>query len=266
MWVMLDQKELIKNLKAIGFDENESRIYISLLQKGATTALKLSNYTNISRTSVYRALERLQEKGLVREVILAKKIMFEASDPKIIEQLIIEEGREIQKKIKLLPDILSNLTIISNIHSNETKVKYYKGREGIRQLLWNVSKKKDCVLLGYGYQSWNEVVGWDFAEQIRQKHVENRIVHYEITNSLEEGAIWTNNSRYLEDIYHERHIDSEVLELNNDLLIGEDFVCFYSIYEGDLFGIEIQNYQIAKTQSQLFWLAWERGEDIWPIK
>ena len=58
-----------ESLKRIGLADEEINIYILLLRKGASKATTISKDLGVARTTTYRFLASLQEKGLVSENI-----------------------------------------------------------------------------------------------------------------------------------------------------------------------------------------------------
>jgi sugar-specific transcriptional regulator TrmB len=246
-----------QKLKEFDLDENEIKIYICLLQNGPLTFLQIARKSIIHRTSVYRAVERLEKKKLSKVLVRDKKILIEAADPEIMSEILNADKQKILKRERILPNLLTDLNLISKIDSTSTQLKYYKGISGIKQLLWSTTKKKNQTLLTYGYNSWSKMFGIDFTEDLLMRHVENRILHYELNNKILTGDIWTNVTEFTEKYYYHKYVSPEVLEIHHDLIIAEDRIIFDTDYEGDIFGIEIVNREIARTQSQLYWLAWK---------
>ena len=58
-----------ETLRKIGLTEEEINIYILLLRKGGSKATLLSKDLGVARTTVYRFLASLHDKGLVGENI-----------------------------------------------------------------------------------------------------------------------------------------------------------------------------------------------------
>lgn len=56
---------IIQLLKSFHFTESESKVYISLLQKGAGTGYEISKSSSVPRSKVYNILEMLMEKGCI---------------------------------------------------------------------------------------------------------------------------------------------------------------------------------------------------------
>jgi DNA-binding Lrp family transcriptional regulator/uncharacterized protein YuzE len=258
-------ENIFAKLREFDLDDNEINVYITLLQNGPLTFLQISRKSEIHRTTVYRAVERLEKKKLAKTLVNSKKQLVEAADPEIITEILNLEKKVVLRREKILPDLLTDLTTILKIESPKTQVKYYKGVAGIRQLLWSSTKRENQTLLGYGYKNWTPLLGYDFAEDLRKRHVDNRITHYELNNTKFAGGAWTNILEFVNKYYHARYIDPKIVEVHHDLLIFEDRVVFDTDYDGDIFGIEIINSEIARTQSQLYWLAWEKGVDMKPF-
>lgn len=78
---------LIDELVRIGFTENESYVYITLLQHGTLKASELLHKTKLQRSVIYSALKKLAKKKLVYEKTGVKVAEFSASDPYRIVEL-----------------------------------------------------------------------------------------------------------------------------------------------------------------------------------
>src|SRR3989344_4644912 len=92
----------IENLEKIGFRRTEASIYLTLLELGEAQAGELSKKTQINRTTIYDALERLLEKGLVTYIIQAHKKVFRPIAPAKILENIKEQERIAQE---MLPEL-----------------------------------------------------------------------------------------------------------------------------------------------------------------
>ena len=59
----------IKILEETGFSKREAKIYLKLLELGATTSGPLIDKTDVPSSKIYEVLNRLEEKGLVAKTI-----------------------------------------------------------------------------------------------------------------------------------------------------------------------------------------------------
>ncbi|MBI3384652.1 helix-turn-helix domain-containing protein [Candidatus Gottesmanbacteria bacterium] len=162
-------------LKELGLEEKQSQIYLTLLKNGVLSPLELSRLTDLNRTTVYRILEELENKGLVEEVVDGKSVKAKAASPDKLRLLLISEETKLQRMKNTIPDLITKLSVVKDVPSSSTKVFYFRGKTGIQQLLWNTlkgstlreSSTKENV--GFGYMGWNESVGLEFADELRRE-------------------------------------------------------------------------------------------------
>jgi len=129
----------------------------------------------------------------------------------------------------------------------------------LQQLLWNTLQAKNEVV-GYGYASWNEGVGKNFAEKLRQEYVDRGLQSKEILNKF--ANTFTENKLYLARTYQQRILPKSDVEINHDTYIYNDVFAFYHFFKDELFGVEIHNSEIAKTQRQIFYLLWKTAKKV----
>lgn len=253
---MMNNNTIINLLKNFNLTPKEGEIYLTLLQKGILSPLQLSRSTSINRTTIYRILENLKKAGLIEEVLDEKKTKAKAISPDNFEMLIKQKESEIDKLKQTLPSLKSQLNLIQGMSSPETKVLYYRGQNGLQQLLWNTLNAENEII-GYGYMNWNDVVGKEFAEKLRQEVVIRKRYSREIQNS---GSIdllktYTTISGY-EKFHSARGISKEKITIKHDTYIYNNIFAFSHFIEEEFFGIEIYNAEIVKTQRQIFEILW----------
>lgn len=124
-----------ETLRKIGLTEEEINIYILLLRKGSSKATILSKDLGVARTTVYRFLASLHDKGLVGENIQNDVKYFYAVDPERIPEIIEERAEELREKI---PELKS----LKNQDFEKAKVELYKGKEGMKTVMRDVLRNK----------------------------------------------------------------------------------------------------------------------------
>ena len=246
-------------LKNFGLNSKQILLYLTLLKRGRLTNLEIARNSGINRTTVYRYLEELKEIGLVEEVLDEHTTYAQAVDPTRL-QLIIEQKEADLNKLKLsLPLLINELSVLKETEIPSTKVVYFPGKKGLQQLLWNTLKSKE-EKVGLGYLNWNDGVGIEFAEKLREEYAIRKIYAKEISNDFDTDVPYTYIKEYLEKYYQYRVIPREKLEIKHDTYIYNDVFAFYHIYKGELFGVEIHNAEIAKTQKQMFDILWDQAQ------
>ncbi len=243
---------------SFGLSPEEQEVYLALLKQPQATPLALSRATSINRTTLYRVLEALSEKGLIEEIMDYKSKSYRAAPPEQLNLLLSKKESEVESLREQLPKLIATLREVSPPPSSPTRVLYFKGISGLRQLLYNTLRAKDEVV-GYGYGSWNDGVGRRFAEKIRREYVEKNIASREILNAIDALGSYTSISGYFNGVYHHRKIQSKILTITHDTYIYNDVFAFYHITGGQLFGVEIHNEAIATTQKQIFEILWKQA-------
>lgn len=114
----------LSSLKKIGLSDREILIYTTLLRSGSSSVRNIAVKTNINRGSVYDALKKLQEIGLVSYFYIKTKQNFVAENPDKLLQ-ILEDRENDLKEMKgnlsnLIPELQSlqgkdNLAPLQNI-------------------------------------------------------------------------------------------------------------------------------------------------------
>lgn len=245
-------KLLSKLIYQIGLNEKHAVVYEKLLEHGSMTPLVLARETEINRTSLYRYLEELRLKGLVELALGDKSSKYVARAEGLNQYLVKEEVRLSELK-QTIPSLLQSLE--SRRGTQESEVIYYRGREGLKQMLWNVvASGKEYV--GLGYENWNSSVGKSFAERLRVKNIESGAQSREILNKPDDGFEYTSLGEKYIKIYAHRQIDPQILEIKHDTYVYGDVFAYYYHYQGEYFGVEIHNKEIAGTEKQMFEILW----------
>lgn len=247
-------------LNSLGLSKEESLIFSSLLQKGPSTILSLSRLTGINRTKIYRLTQHLEELGIIQEIIEEHKNFLKAVDLKQLELLVSREEEKAKYLRRVLPEISSFMPPQTTLSQPATKVVFYRGVEGIKQMVWNTLRCKD-QLVGYTYRYLDEIVGEKFAKDWHEEWIERKLKMRDIYSdayleSKKKGPIHSFPSPYFDSKY----VPSKILDVNHQIDIYNNVVGIYNWYEGEVFGVEIYNEKIATMQKQLFEIVWKIGK------
>ncbi len=245
--------QLKQVVKQIGLTAKHATVYESLLIRPNSTPLQLARETRLNRSSLYRYLEELRAKGLVDLLLGDKTSKYRANSEGLNHYLLSEESRVEQLK-KSIPKLVKELGESKVTAGSE--VKYYQGTEGLKQMIWNVVNQKD-EFLGLGYQDWNATVGKNYADKLRQKMLDNKLRSREILNEVDDSFAFTDLGKGYSQVYEHRAIDPKILLINHDTYIYGDVFAYYYHYEGEYFGVEIHNKEIARTERQMFEVLWK---------
>jgi len=256
---IMDQLYKQQILKELGLSQEETHLYLTTLKHDPLSTTQLAKLTGIPKTTIYRYIESLREKNLVEKVIGPRGILIHAQDPEQFELILEEKKNNILKLNSSLPLLITDLKTIQPSINQKTEVRYYDGVKGIKQLLWNTLSAVHSEVVGYGYKSWNTYVGEKYAEKLREEYVLRKIFSKEILNHVDKKHSFTKNTPYLQKCYKNREISTKKLEINYNTIIYLNVFATYNVYGGEIFGIEIYNAEIAKSQRQIFYMLWEEA-------
>lgn len=261
---MLNERNLIHTfLSNLGLDDEESLIYLKLIEYGSLSYLELSRSTSINRTTLYRLIEKLKNKGIVEEIIDEHRRLIKAVDIHKIEFLIKEQ----ESKAKILRDLFPNISSIlpqTSFNNPQTKVLFYKGKDGIKQMFWNTLRAKDeCV--GFTYRSAKELVGEEFKERWSKEFIKRGLFFRDIYSDsfLESIGSDIESNIFLspKSFFKSKYISSNILNINHQVDIYNNVVAFYNWFNDEIFGVEIYNKEVSTMQKQLFEIVWKISEE-----
>ncbi|MEI6690741.1 MAG: helix-turn-helix domain-containing protein [bacterium] len=249
-------KELTTYLQTLGVEREMAEVYLLLIKTGPQTALQLSRETKLSRTSMYRLLERMQSAGLVEMRTEENTTKAEAAPLSQIARMVEQKKMNTEEVVAKWPETEKILQNLAGVQQPETKVLYYRGVDGIKQMVWNVLRAKSEVV-GYTYRDLAEFIGepymQEFAGEFVRRNLRMRDVYGSSYKQSEKIKYdWGGN-------IESRAVTNLTLEIDHQMDIYDDVVSFYNWYEGEVFGIEVYNPKVAKLQRQLFELAWKAG-------
>ncbi len=138
-------------LEALGLSRNESKIYIYLLKKGATTTGSIIKETRIANSRVYESLNMLVTRGIVTYTVQKEGKHFQAADPK--KFLALEEERK-----KRIEKLVPNLAKLKNTAEEDISSAVFEGFEGFRTALRKIvddcPEKDPIYIIGFSPQSY----------------------------------------------------------------------------------------------------------------
>jgi len=227
-------------LKEMGLTENESKVYLALLDLGPSLAGQISRKTGLHRRTVYDTTERLIKKGLIGYILKNNRRVFEPSSPKRFLEVIKEKENSINE---ILPELLSSYT--KTKEKQETN--FYKGKEGLKTVLEDqIETGKEILILGaspLAYDILQFYFKW-FDKKRKEKKIKAKIVFSENIKTIK---IPFAEIRYLPEKY------SSPLAIN----IYSDKVAIILWSKESPIAIVIKNKEISEGYRKYFELVWK---------
>lgn len=251
----------ISQLTELGLSKEEAKIYLMLLENGSTY-LELSRRTGINRTTVYRIIETLRAKSLVKVSLdesYGRRI--EAAEPAVLENLLVDREVMLAKQRSILDEVVPTLKSLGQGKPESGyKVMTFEGVAGLKQMLWSELKTKGEICI-FAAGVLDMLAGTRWAEKYRARELEKKFPHRALENPNAAHVLEQTKINY-DEIYAVRYLDKKILDIRQELSIHDDIV---SIYNWDTdrdeikIGIEIHSQQYATFMKAIFETYWKQA-------
>ena len=168
-----------EELRKLGLTENETNVYLALLELGSTNAGEVIKKTKLHRNIVYDNLDKLIEKGLVSFVTIKNIKHFEISSSKGFREFVEKEKEEILQKEKIVGKILPQIEKLRNSSKRKQEATIFKGKKGLKNILEEIIKTKTEVLVfgtGWGMRESMKSYYEQWHLKLRKNKVKGRIL------------------------------------------------------------------------------------------
>lgn len=199
----LTRFQKVQVLTQLGLTSAQSKVYLSLVQTGASTAKMLSKISNVHRPEVYVSLSKLEATGLVEKVI-AYPTAYRAAPPNItISSLLqskIKQNFELQAKTAVLLQEITYKNEIGALTEKPEFVLIPKGEALVNKINAGVKSAEKSICGVSIWKKWSDCFH-SLAEEWKKavkRGVEIRLVteRPEETAPLPEFLKWLSAKNY----------------------------------------------------------------------
>lgn len=247
---------LLSLLLPYGLTADEASLYLNLWEDGCNSALLLSRRLNLARTKVYRILDKLINLGLVIVKLGDRGKVFEAANVKQLSMLVNQKEFEAQNLKTHLSALEQELEALRRSNRHESKVLFYQGIEGLKQVTWNSLRAKG-ELSTFEIKDMDAFFDHEYAENLRRKFVERKINIRTLTNAIKIPP-WTDVAGAVQ-LWEIRHIPEKQLKIKFEILIYNDVYVMYRYRGREVFCVETYNQELADMQRQMFEYVWQKA-------
>src|SRR3989344_1350109 len=252
--ILMDQK-IESNLKFLGLSEKEAKVYVSVLELGASPVLQISQKSGINRPTTYVEIEALIRMGLMSSYIKGKKRYFVAEPPERLGELINLKRAEIRDQQDRLADIMPDLELLFNTANERPIVRFYEGREGIKAINSDIFKRGGKeVLTFYSSDFYEEFFGEGERAELRKLR-ERKGITARSLYTRKSGVYDSPPPKGISD----RFIPEDRFPFFAGIDIYDNKMAIHSL-KGKIVGAIIESNYVADTMRSIFELAWEAAE------
>ncbi len=117
-------------LTEAGLTIGESKVYLALIDVGLSTVGPILNKSGVTKSIIYRILDRLMEKGLVSFIIKEKTKYFQAASPERILDYIDDKRKDLEEHKHKIEQLLPQL-LLKHTQAEKSEATIYVGFKGI---------------------------------------------------------------------------------------------------------------------------------------
>ncbi|MFA5258744.1 MAG: helix-turn-helix domain-containing protein [Candidatus Pacearchaeota archaeon] len=229
----------MQELKQAGLTENESKIYLALIDLGPSLAGEVARKTGLHRRTVYDTIEMLIQKGLIGYIKKNNRKLFSASNPQRLMEII-------QEKKNIIAPFVQSLEQRYSSKKEKEETNFYKGKEGLKTIFEDQLSSKEILILGASPKAY-EILQFYFKwydKTRKQKKIKTRIIATD--KKIQESKIPLAEIKYLPEKY------ANPVSVN----IYEDKTAII-LWASEPIAILIKNKEIAEAYKTYFELMWK---------
>lgn len=261
----MDTEKLHDYFARLGLRPEIADIYLALHTHGAQTLSGLARISGVERVQIYRLLDELKTTGLVEVETHYKRSILRAAPFENTKQLLYKRDQELRDlKRDFLP--LAESFSSTVLDSATTRVRFYEGIDGLKQMAWNQTRGKgENLSILYDSPQHDRAKNFEFfarwVHECNRRDIRFRGIIGE--HFIQSQQIWyaTHSNERLRH-WESRFISEHDFPIPYSMVIYDDTVLYYNWSSTHISGVEITNSAIARIQRQLFELLWQRAEPI----
>ncbi len=231
-----------EQLQKYGLSKKETEVYLACLKVGESTASRLSEITEIRRSTIYEVIESLKKKGLVTSFRKNNKYYFNAIKPQELISLLREKER-------MIKEILPSLNKLSKTFYEKPKVELFEGMSGIKNAVTDMLNHKE--ILSYGASKKGDEIFDSFIENFARKRVEKKV--------LLKGVFEKEFSKHMLDKeikkYTKIRTSNFFKDHNSVYFIYGNKIIIINL-EPELVAIKITSSLLIQSQKKIFEMLW----------
>jgi sugar-specific transcriptional regulator TrmB len=247
----------------LGLEPEVADIYLALHAFGPQSLLALARNAKIERTRLYRLLDTLQDNQLVEIETQYKRKLYKAAPIGNLQILLTKKEQEL-RDLQMGLSTLQNTYQHSALHSPLTHVQFYRGFEGVKQMFWNQTKSKseNLSILHENMQNKSNLAFFErWVQRFNERNLSSRSIagdHFLATQQ----TWYENHTNEKIKNWKGRYLPNEVFSITHSTVTYDDVVVYYNWKDGEVFGVEVYNQEIADAQRFFFEMLWEQGLPI----
>jgi DNA-binding MarR family transcriptional regulator len=258
-----DTDAIRKYFAKLNLEPEIADLYLILHAYGPQTISALARNAGVERTRIYRLLDKLTSTKLVETETQYKRIILHAAPIMNLQILLAEREQQLRSLQTELTELQKQLEAPAR-ESHTTRVQFYRGLEGNKQMFWNQTKAQGETL-SILYETIQTRTNLTFFErwvrQCNESGLEFRgLISDHFLKDLQSWYGKHSNERL--EYWESKYLPPTVFPITHSTIVYDNVVSYYNWRGGETFGVEIYNQEIADMQRNVFEMLWTQGEQV----
>lgn len=247
-------KSLQSSLKELGFQNNEIKVYLDILQCENAYVSSISLRTGIERTTVYSVLKRLLERNVIAQTQINGVAAYTTMPFSYFLDTVQTKMQELEKQKNKIQGMVNTLELLQMKQLQDTQIRMYQGMVAIKNLyaetLVENSEQMAFLTLTHMSHQMKEYLSGEFMELKKKRNVFSRVL---VADSLR-----SRKYQQLDGVSgRETRIVSEMpFDLFSEIILFQGGRVAIIDFHSEVHGLVIQSETFYKTMKTLFDCIW----------
>lgn len=247
------------SIKKLGLTENEINVYSYLLHNGESSGKKIFRSLSMDKAASYRAIKKLKRLKLAYSIGENRNQVFGASDPSILQELVLQKKDEIDEIEKDVDFFIENIQEFVKGTYKTKNIQVYEGNEGFK--LWSEERlyKPNSLIRDLNFQpsisKYFDQYDNYIAEYVKRR-IEKGIKMRYLYAKEEKGNLAITNKKILKE---SRKLKNHI-SIPASISTFGDRCGFYTSDRGKFIGVLIKDPIITQLFTFVFDQLWDQAE------
>jgi|GEM_PF-3364219 len=247
-------------LEKIGFNHQESGVYLYVLVKGEAPASKVARETRIPRSTVRGILDKLCTAAIVTKVYKRNTQYYSCKPPSSLLQYLEKQAETTKENMRKVRDALPFFSAVHGHPGIIPKVQVFEGAdqviEAFNHSLFTEGIDEILFVTSYHFLR-NPVVRRNDINFYIPRRIKNRIKMRVLVGKAEEKDKPIADDK---TEFRERRQLTNTVALPGNFHVYGNFVVYFSAGDNEYLAVLIESPMMAETMRSLFNVMWEQCE------
>ncbi len=233
----------------LGLTRTEIKLYIAMLELGASTAGDILDRSKLPNSTVHRDLNALVEKGLVNFILEGKRKVYQATDPEQFLEFINDKKRRLEE---LLPELKKR----QKIAVKKEFASIYKGVRGIKEVYSIIiaTSGKEYNTFGGGPVT-EKIMGFTWWLNLHKRRVANKLPSRQV---FDESVRMGGQEIAKNPLTKIRYVDKDFAQFQETVIVGD--LVSIAVFSEEPYAFLINDSNVAESYRKYFEVLWKQAK------